>query len=206
MRALIVIDLQNDFMPGGPLGVPGATDVIGPTNALMAHFDLVIATQDWHPPDHGSFAANHDGRGPYEVIDLNGLDQVLWPTHCVQGTPGAAFVDDLDSHRFSAIVRKGTDPTVDSYSGFADNGNRIRTGLAGLLRERGVSEVFICGVATDYCVRFTAQDAIAAGLSTHLIEDACRGVGLNAGDIPSALASLTESGVQIVTVDEVLAS
>ena len=203
MRALIVVDLQNDFMPGGPLGVPGATEVIPLTNSLMERFDLVIATQDWHPPDHGSFAANHDSRSPYDVVDLHGLSQVLWPVHCVQNTPGADFVEGLNTERFSAVIRKGTDPTVDSYSGFADNGNRIRTGLAGLLQERGVTEVFVCGVATDYCVRFTAQDAASAGFSVTLIEDAARGVGITPDDVPNALAALREAGVTITTSDQV---
>jgi nicotinamidase/pyrazinamidase len=197
MRALIVVDLQNDFMPGGPLGVPDARAVIPTTNKLMRRFDLVIATQDWHPSGHGSFAASHAGASPYEVIDLNGLSQVLWPIHCVQGTSGAAFVEGLETERFSAVVRKGMDPGVDSYSGFADNGGRIRTGLAGMLRDRGVEEVYVCGVATDYCVRFTAQDAATAGFSVHLIVDACRGVGLSAADIPAALDALRAAGVSI---------
>ncbi|MFT5685174.1 MAG: nicotinamidase/pyrazinamidase [Myxococcota bacterium] len=203
MRALIVVDLQNDFMPGGPLGVSDARAVIPLANTLMAKFDLVIATQDWHPPGHGSFAASHDGKNPYDEIPLHGLPQTLWPTHCVQGTPGADFVDDLETNRFSAVVRKGTDPTVDSYSGFADNGNRIRTGLAGLLTERGVTEVFVCGVATDFCVRFTAEDAARSGFSVFLIEDACRGVALTPESVPNALDALRAAGVSLTTSAQV---
>ena len=203
MRALIVVDLQNDFMPGGPLGVSGAHAVIPLTNALMPRFDIVVATQDWHPPDHGSFAANHDGHSPYEEIDLNGLRQTLWPVHCVQGTSGAAFVDELDESRFSTVVRKGTDKRVDSYSGFADNGNRNRTGMAGLLNERGVTEVYVCGVATDFCVKFTARDAVAAGFKVFLIEDACRGVAMTPSAVSEALKELEDLGVTITTSEKV---
>ncbi len=198
MRALIVIDMQNDFMPGGPLGVPGADEIIPTIAALCHRMPLVIATQDWHPPDHGSFAANHAGKAPYDVIDLNGISQVLWPVHCVQGTAGAEFVAGVPSARFSAIVRKGTDPGVDSYSGFADNDHKRRTGLAGLLTEQGVREVLVCGVATDYCVRFTAQDALAAGFSVSLITDAVRAVGLREGDEAAAIAALQAAGVAAV--------
>ncbi len=203
MRALIVIDLQNDFMPGGPLGVSGAHEVVPLANALMPRFDVVVATQDWHPADHGSFAANHEGRETFEEIDLNGLQQTLWPTHCVQGTPGAEFVDRLDTDRFAAVVRKGTDKTVDSYSGFADNGNRNRSGLAGLLKERGVTEVYVCGVATDFCVNFTARDAAAAGFQVFLIEDACRGVAMTPTAVPEALKALGDLGVTITTSAQV---
>jgi nicotinamidase/pyrazinamidase len=198
MRALIVVDLQNDFMPGGPLGVPGADEIIETTNSMMAGFDLVIATQDWHPPNHGSFADNHAGHQAFELIDLNGLSQVLWPTHCVQGSPGAEFVSDLNTERFSVVVRKGMDPRVDSYSGFADNGHRNPSGLASLLRERGVDTVYICGVATDYCVRFTAQDAAAAEFDVFLIEDACRGVAAQPEDVPAALEALENAGVKFI--------
>ncbi|MDG1481416.1 MAG: bifunctional nicotinamidase/pyrazinamidase [Myxococcota bacterium] len=203
MRALIVVDLQNDFMPGGPLGVSGAHAVIPLTNALMSRFDVVVATQDWHPPDHGSFAANHDGHSPYDEIVLNGLQQTLWPVHCVQGTSGAAFVDALDDSQFSAVVRKGTDKRVDSYSGFADNGNRNRTGMAGLLSERGVTEVYVCGVATDFCVKFTARDAVAAGFKVFLIEDACRGVAMTPTAVSAALRELEDLGVVITTSEKV---
>lgn len=204
MRALIVVDMQNDFMPGGPLGVPGADEIVGLVNQAIDACDLVVATQDWHPPDHGSFASNNPGAAPGELGELHGLPQVMWPDHCVQDTPGAAFVDGLHARKFSAVVRKGTDPTVDSYSGFADNGQRIRTGLAGLLKERGVTEVLVCGVATDYCVRFTAEDAIKAGFSVKLLADAARGVEMNPGDVDKAVAALREAGVEITTVAEAL--
>ncbi|MEL6348711.1 MAG: bifunctional nicotinamidase/pyrazinamidase [Myxococcota bacterium] len=204
MKALIVVDMQNDFMPGGPLGVDGADEIIPLINRLMDRFDLVVATQDWHPPDHGSFASNNPGHTPGEVIDLHGLSQVLWPDHCVQGTPGAAFVDDLNTNRFAAVVRKGMDPAVDSYSGFADNGQRIQTGMAGLLNTRGVEHVYICGVATDYCVRFTALDAKRSGLRTTLIQDAARGVGLNPGDVDAAVQALKDAGVAVINAEELV--
>lgn len=203
MRALIVIDLQNDFMPGGPLGVSGAREVLPLVNTLMPRFDVVVATQDWHPADHGSFAANHEGRKPFEEIAFNGLQQTLWPVHCVQGTAGAEFVEELDTDHFVAVVRKGTDKTVDSYSGFADNGNRNRSGLAGLLSERGVTEVYVCGVATDFCVNFTARDAAAAGFRVFLIEDACRGVAMTPSAIPEAIKGLQDLGVTITTSTQV---
>ena len=204
MRALIVVDMQNDFMPGGPLGVPGADEIVGLVNQAIAASELVIATQDWHPADHGSFASNNPGRSPGELAELHGLPQVMWPDHCVQDTPGADFVDGLNTARFSAVVRKGTDATVDSYSGFADNGQRIRTGLAGLLRDRRVTEVLVCGVATDYCVRFTAEDAAREGFAVKLLLDAARGVELNEGDVDKAVAALRAAGVEITTVAEAL--
>jgi nicotinamidase/pyrazinamidase len=202
MRALIVVDMQNDFMPGGPLGVPGADGIINLINGAMAQAPVVIATQDWHPGDHGSFASNNPGHSPGEVITLNGLQQVLWPNHCVQQTDGAGFVEGLHSWHFDAIVRKGTDPAVDSYSGFADNGGQNPTGLAGLLRERGVTEVLVCGVATDYCVRFTAEGALDAGFPVTLIGDASRGVDLSAGDVEAAVDALRARGVTITTARE----
>ncbi len=193
MRALIVVDLQPDFMPGGPLGVPGGDEVVEVVNRLAPRFDLVVATQDWHPADHGSFAANHDAREPGQVIDLHGLEQVLWPVHCVQDTPGAALVGDLEAE-LAAVFQKGSDPKVDSYSGFYDNGKRNSTGLADWLREHKVDEVAVVGLAMDYCVKFTALDAIAEGLRTHLVTDACRAVNLQPGDGERALAEIVAAG------------
>ena len=158
MKALIVVDVQNDFVPGGALAVPEGDRVVPLCNALANSFDLVVATQDWHPADHGSFAANHPGRKVGEVIDLQGLQQILWPVHCVQNTPGAQFVHGLDTSRFARIFQKGTDPAIDSYSGFFDNGHRRSTGLGDYLRSNNVTDVYVCGLATDYCVKFTALD------------------------------------------------
>ena len=196
-HALILVDLQNDFLPGGALGVPGGDEVIPLANRLMDDFEIIVATQDWHPPDHGSFAANHPGRQVFENIDLHGLPQTLWPVHCVQGTPGAEFAPDLDAGRITRVFRKGTRPEVDSYSGLFDNGRRHSTGLAEWLREQGVTRVTVCGIATDYCVKFTALDAVAEGFDVTLHLPACRGVDLQAGDIAAAVEAMREKGVRI---------
>ncbi len=197
MNALIIVDVQNDFCPGGALAVPAGDEVVAVANRVQPAFDLVVATQDWHPQDHGSFAANHPGTSPGEVIDLHGLDQVLWPVHCVQGTTGAAFVDELSCERITRVFQKGTDATVDSYSGFFDNGHRRSTGLGDYLRKRGVDDVAVLGLATDYCVKFTALDAVGEGFSVTLIEDGCRGVELAPGDVDRAVAAMREAGVQV---------
>lgn len=201
-QALIIVDLQPDFLPGGALAVPEGDAVVPVVMRLMDAFDVVVATQDWHPASHGSFAANHEGRAPGEVIDLHGLSQILWPVHCVQDTPGAAFVPELAAReaegRLSAVFRKGQDPTVDSYSGFFDNGKRTDTGLAAWLREQGVTRVAVCGLALDYCVKFTALDALDAGFGVALITDATRAVNLSPSDGDSALAELRERGAEIV--------
>ncbi len=198
-HALILVDLQHDFMPGGALAVPDGDAVVAPLNALMPAFDLVVATQDWHPPAHGSFAANHPGRAPGELIRLDGLEQVLWPTHCVQHTRGAKLVEALDQSHIARIFTKGEDPLVDSYSGFFDNGYRRATGLADYLRERQVSEVFIGGLATDYCVKFTALDALREGFAVTLIQDACRGVNLQPGDDARAVDAMRAAGARVMT-------
>ena len=205
MRALVLIDIQNDFMPGGALAVPDGDAVVPIANALMARFSHVVATQDWHPPEHGSFASQHSGREPGERIELDGLPQVLWPDHCIQGTQGAAFVEQLDTGKLDRVIRKGSNPEVDSYSGFADNGQRIQTELHGHLQQAGVAELYLCGVATDYCVKFTAMDAVERGYRTYLVTDACRGVELSPGDIARALEELAEAGVEFVESRELLA-
>ncbi len=199
MNALLIVDLQNDFLPGGALAVTGGDEIIPVLNRLQPAFDLVVATQDWHPANHGSFAANHPGQTPGAMIEFHGLPQILWPTHCVQGTPGADFAPDLDRHGWARVFHKGTDPGIDSYSGFFDNGHRQATGLADYLRASGVIEVFVTGLATDYCVKFTALDAAQLGFRTHLIADACRGVNLQPGDVDRALAEMRAAGVAITT-------
>lgn len=195
--ALIVIDIQNDFLPGGALGVAGGFDVIEPINKLMGRFDLVVATQDWHPSDHASFASNHAGREPGEVIEVEGLTQVLWPDHCVQDTPGAEFAEGLDTARIERVFRKGSDARYDSYSGFYDNGHHSATGMTEYLREQGVERVFLVGIATDYCVKFSALDACADGFDTTVIIDACRGVIVSPGDIEKAVAEMTQAGAKM---------
>ena len=203
MRALILVDIQNDFLPGGALAVPKGDQVIAIANKLSPRFELVVATQDWHPADHASFAANHPGKKVGDVIDLNGLRQILWPVHCVQGTRGAAFAPGLDVSRVRRVFQKGTDRTIDSYSGFFDNGHRKSTGLADYLREQRVDEVFVMGLATDYCVKFTALDALQrAGLKTTLIEDGSRGVNLRPGDSGAAVKEMQKAGVRVVQSDD----
>ena len=174
MKPLIIVDPQLDFMPGGALPVPDGQAIVPLINRLLPRFDLVVATQDWHPANHASFAANQGGRKVFEIIRLDGLDQVLWPTHCIQGSPGAAFHPDLDTRPLAAIFRKGLNPTVDSYSGFWDNGHRQATGLAGYLRARQADELYICGLAADICVFYTLADALKEGFKASLIEDASR--------------------------------
>ncbi len=198
MKALILTDLQNDFCPGGALAVPEGDAVIPVANRLLPHFDLVVATQDWHPADHGSFAATHEGNEPGDVIELDGLEQILWPVHCVQNTPGAAFHSKLNQEPIARIFQKGTDRNIDSYSGFFDNAGRKSTGLGDYLKGQGVTGVYVCGLATDYCVKFTALDAIGLGFRTYLIEDACRGVELQPGDVQRTIEEMKEKGIEVV--------
>src|SRR5438067_64672 len=199
MKTLLLVDIQNDFLPGGALPVPDGDAIIPVVNALIPRFDLVLATQDWHPREHGSFATNHPGKKPGDVIELHGLRQILWPVHCVQNTSGACFAPGLDTRRIEHIFQKGTDATVDSYSGFFDNGHRHSTGLSEWLRERDVREIFIAGLATDYCVKFTALDAVDAGFRVHLGADACRGVNLQPRDVEAALDEMRTRGVEITS-------
>jgi nicotinamidase/pyrazinamidase len=198
MRALVLVDIQNDFLPGGALAVREGDRVVPVANLFMAQFEIVVATQDWHPASHGSFAANHAGRKVGEVIELEGLEQVLWPVHCVQGTRGAEFGAGLELGRIGHVTRKGMDPRVDSYSGFFDNGHRRETDLDGVLKSRGVTELFVMGLATDYCVKFTALDGRALGYRVHLLLDGCRGVELKAGDVERAVEEMRAAGVAIV--------
>jgi nicotinamidase/pyrazinamidase len=199
--ALIVVDVQRDFLPGGALAVPGGQRILAPVAALMAsgRFRDVVATQDWHPPDHVSFASQHPGRKPYEPIELYGREQVLWPDHCVAGSPGAALHPALPWDRVRAIVRKGMERTVDSYSGFRNNydanGERPSTGLAGYLRELGVTGVYVCGLARDYCVRATAEDAAELGFATTVLWDATQPVAATNDAVTRA--ALERAGVTI---------
>jgi nicotinamidase/pyrazinamidase len=197
-RALVLVDLQYDFMPGGALAVPHGDETVPVAQRLMPKFATVVATQDWHPPNHGSFAVNHPGRKPYEVIELGGLPQVLWPVHCVQGSHGAELHADLDRSRITEVFRKGTDPEIDSYSGFFDNGHRKSTGLDDWLRRRGITELYVLGLATDYCVKFTTLDACALGYSVTLVVDGCRGIDLKPGDIDRAIDEMRAAGAKIL--------
>lgn len=172
MKTLIIVDVQNDFMPGGALEVRKGDQIVPIINAILPKFDLVVATQDWHPASHKSFAINHADKKEFEVIDLNGLEQKLWPPHCIQGTAGAEFHPDLQMNSVEAIFRKGMDEEIDSYSGFYDNGHKKSTGLAGYLREKGAKDLYFCGLAADICVYFTLLDALKEGFKATLIEDA----------------------------------
>jgi nicotinamidase/pyrazinamidase len=197
MKALILVDLQNDFCPGGTLAVPDGDRVIPVANRLQSQFELIVATQDWHPADHGSFAANHAGRRPGEVIELAGLEQILWPVHCVAGTPGAALHADLDQRRIAHVVHKGIERDLDSYSTFFDNAHRRSTGLAEYLHGLHVNEIVLCGLATDYCVKFSALDAVRLGFRTHVVSEGCRGIELYPGDIDRAMAEMRCAGVEL---------
>lgn len=203
MNALILVDLQNDFLPGGALGVPGGDEIISIANRLQPLFDVVVATQDWHPEDHGSFASNHPGARPFDVGTLDGLTQVLWPDHCVQGSDGARFAETLSTERIERIFQKGTDRLIDSYSGFFDNGKRKSTGLGEWLKERGVQAVTLVGLATDYCVQATALHAHALGFQTTVVEDAVRAVDIQPGDGARALDALRRAGVNVTTSDRI---
>lgn len=196
MNALILVDIQNDFIPGGSLAVPAGDEIIPLVNDLQQSFELVVATQDWHPENHKSFASNHSGKIPFERILLHGMDQVLWPDHCIQGTPGAEFSARLNLKKVEGIFRKGMDPEIDSYSGFYDNGHKRSTGLAGYLRERKVTRLYVCGLAGDYCVFFTAKDALKENFETFIIEDATRSI--DSTGFEKAKDEILASGGQVI--------
>ena len=200
-KALLVVDIQNDFTPGGALGVNRGDEVIEIANRVMKNFDHVIATQDWHPPDHKSFASQHEGKIPGEFIELNGLPQILWPDHCVMGTRGAEFAPGLNISGITKVVQKGLNKEVDSYSGFFDNAHGHATGLEDYLRSQGIDDLYILGLATDYCVKYTALDARKLGFNIGLIIEGVRGVELNPGDCDAAIEEMKEAGVKVVSID-----
>ena len=195
-HALIVIDLQVDFCPGGALAVSEGDAIVGRVNALTAQAGTVVLTQDWHPAGHASFASSHPGRAPFETVAMPYGPQVLWPDHCVQGTPGAAFHPTLDTTRAAAIIRKGMSPGIDSYSAFFENDRTTPTGLAGWLRERGIARLSFAGLATDYCVAWSALDAVREGFAAEVILPACRAIDLG-GSLAAALGALVAAGVAI---------
>jgi nicotinamidase/pyrazinamidase len=202
MNALILVDLQNDFLPGGALAVPHGDEVIPLANKLQRRFDLVLATQDWHPPGHGSFAANHAGKKPGDRIVLDGIEQILWPVHCVQNTHGAEFATSFDTSRIAHVFHKGTERNIDSYSTFFDNAHRRHTGLAHYLEKRGITDIYLMGLALDYCVKYSALDARHLGLNTHVILDGCRGIELELGDIGRALDEMKCVGAVLLKSNE----
>lgn len=200
--ALLIVDVQNDFCPGGALAVRGGDEVAVVANSLAPLVELVVATRDAHPAHHASFAANNPGVSVGDVIDLDGTPQVMWPEHCVEGTPGADFHPELDTRLIDHVVEKGTDPAVDSYSGFRDNRKDATTGLADLLRENDVDEVVVVGIATDYCVKATVLDALEEGFGVRVVTDGCRGVEMTEGDCDLAFAEMERAGATLVGSDD----
>lgn len=192
--ALILVDLQNDFFPGGALGVPGAEGLFPLANDIQDRFKQIVATKDWHPKNHGSFASNHPGCHPYEVVELNGIMQVLWPDHCVQNTQGAEFHPGLQTAKINKIIHKGTDPGLDSYSTFYDNAHRKSTELHAYLQENNITTVYIMGLATDYCVQYSVLDAIILGYKTHVILEGCFGINKTPDDVEKAISNMQEAG------------
>jgi nicotinamidase/pyrazinamidase len=206
MDGLILVDLQNDFMPGGALAVAGGDTVVPVANALAPRFDTVVATRDWHPANHGSFVTAHPGLSEGDQTTLAGLEQVVWPVHCVQETHGAAFHDRLNMTQVDEIISKVTDPDIDSYSAFFDNGHRRATGLETYLRSRGVGRIYILVLATDYCVKYSALDALQLAFETWVVEDGCRGVELETGDTDAAIREMSHAGIRMVRSRELLGS
>lgn len=200
MKTLIIVDAQIDFMPGGALEVKEGDKIVPVVNRILPQFDLVVATQDWHPKEHKSFAVNHSGKNEFDVIDLNGLEQKLWPPHCIQDTKGADFHPDLEVRPVEAIFRKGMDPEIDSYSGFFDNGHKKSTGLAGYLREKGATDLFFCGLAADICVYFSLLDGLKEGFNAILIEDAA--VALIPEKFSKIKDDILAKGGKIITSEE----
>ena len=196
-HALVVIDLQNDFCPGGALAVAGGDDIVPIVNRMIAENENVVLTQDWHPAGHSSFASTHDGRQPFETIDMPYGPQTLWPDHCVQGTKGAQFHPDLVWTRAEIIIRKGFRKTIDSYSAFFENDHKTPTGLGGYLKERNISAITLVGLATDFCVAYSALDARKLGIEVTVELDACRGIDLG-GSLAAMTAKMQEAGVELV--------
>jgi len=201
---LLVIDVQNDFCPGGTLEVKDGDGVVPVINRIMGEFPKVAATQDWHPQNHVSFASNHRGMSAFDSVSINGIDQVLWPDHCVQGTEGADLHPDLDKRYFDNILRKGTAPGLDSYSAFFENDKTTSTGIEYYLKGLGIEAVYVCGLATDFCVFYSVMDSVELGFKTTLIVDAARGVDFPEGSIEKAVANMRSAGVKVVKSEEVL--
>ncbi len=201
MKTLIIIDVQNDFIPGGSLAVPEGDEIVPVINAMLPKFDLVVATQDWHPSKHKSFASNHPNKEVFEIIELNGLTQQIWPDHCLRDSYGAQFHPELQVKPIEAIFRKGMDPEIDSYSGFYDNGHKKSTGLAGYLKEKGAKDLYFCGLAADICVYFSLLDALKEGFSATLVEDASK--ALNTSGFTKIKDDIRSKGGKIMSSGEV---
>ena len=195
--ALLVIDVQNDFCPGGALQVAGGNDIIPDINLEMTKYDYIILTQDWHPKGHSSFATSHDGRNPLDVIKMSYGDQVLWPDHCVQGSHGAEFHSELNTARANAVIRKGSNPLIDSYSAFFENDRKTPTGLHGYFRSLEIKKINLVGLATDFCVNYSAQDAAKLGYKVSVFEKMCRSIDIN-GSLALARTEMRECGVELI--------
>ncbi len=201
-KALLLVDIQNDFSPTGALPVPHGDEIVPVINNLLDKFDFVIATLDWHPEDHGSFASQYPGKTPGEIVKLSGTDQILWPAHCVQNSKGAEFIPTLNKDVIDHVVHKGTHVEVDSYSGFYDNQKLHDTGLADYLKTNNITDVYVVGLATDYCVKFTALDAVESGFNTFVIRDATKGVDMNSGDVEAAFVVMQDAGCKVIESKE----
>jgi nicotinamidase/pyrazinamidase len=201
-KALIVIDVQNDFCLGGTLAVNYGDKIVPVINSIMDKFNVIIGTQDWHPQTHVSFASNHKGKNVYDQIDADGIMQTLWPDHCVQGTRGADFHKNINNNKFNCIIRKGANPKIDSYSAFLDNDKKTATGLHGYLDAHDVKDVYLCGLATDYCVYFSAMDSIKYGFDTFVLLDACRGIDVPEGNINSCVKEMTGKGIKVINTSD----
>lgn len=202
MKALVIVDIQNDFCPGGALAVPGGDKIIPLVNELSGQFDCVVQTQDWHPADHLSFASNHEGKSPYDTVDMDYGKQVLWPDHCIQGSKGAEFHPDVETVPSQVIIRKGYRKHIDSYSAFFENDHDTTTGLHGYLTERKIEELVITGLATDFCVKWTVLDALKLGYKVTLVQDAVRGIDID-GSVDAAIKEMNEAGTQMVHAKDI---
>lgn len=203
MKALLIVDLQNDFCEGGALEVPNGSTIVPVVNQLIDSFDAVIQTQDWHPADHASFASSHENKDPNDTIEMNYGTQVLWPDHCIQGTEGAEFHPDLKTNKSQVIIRKGFRPEIDSYSAFYENDHQTKTGLTGYLKTRGITDLYTVGLATDFCVKWSVVDGIKEGFNMHIIEDAVKGIDLD-GSLDAAWDEMKSKGVDVVQSDSIL--
>jgi len=202
MKTLLIIDVQNDFCPGGALAVPGGDTIIPVINSLIPNFDAVIQTQDWHPEGHHSFASSHDGKDPFDTIEMDYGEQVLWPDHCVQGSSGAEFHPDLNTTKTEVIIRKGFRKEIDSYSTFYENDQKTPTGLTGYLKERGISELYVAGLATDFCVKWSVIDGLREEFKVHIIEDAVKGIDIN-GSVEQAWKEMKDAGAEITSSEKI---
>lgn len=203
MKALLIVDLQNDFCPGGALEVAEGDQIVPTVNKLVNVFDAVIQTQDWHPAGHSSFASSHEGKNPYDTIEVDYGEQVLWPDHCVQGSMGAEFHPELNTLKTQVVIRKGFRKAIDSYSTFFENDQKTTTGLTGYLKERGITDLYTVGLATDFCVKWSVLDGIDEGFNMHIVKDAVKGIDLN-GSLDQAWKEMKEKGVSVVTSDDLL--